>query len=64
MKAIVLFALIANTQAITLTDVKVDKKNWPGVILPGDRAINPKSSSPVDDTFNPMFNKFRYSQMP
>jgi hypothetical protein len=60
MKVSVLLALVASTSAITLTKVVVDRHNWPGVVLAGDHAIMPKASSPVDDDFNPMFNKFRY----
>ena len=60
MKVSVLLALIASTSAITLTNPKVDKHNWPGVILAGDHAIMPVPSAFVDDDFDPMFNKFRY----
>ena len=58
-------ALIIASVAAVNTDrvegVKVDAKNWPGVILAGDRAILPQPSSAVDDDFNPLFNRFRYA---
>jgi hypothetical protein len=61
MKVSMIMALIASTSAITLTNPRVDNHNWPGVILAGDHAIMPiTTSSFVDDDFNPMFNKFRY----
>ena len=53
-------ALLSTVAAIT--DPKVDAHNWPGTILSGDRAIPTKPSSFVDDGFNPMFNRFRYSE--
>lgn len=62
MKVFSIAALVAASAAVKLDVVPVDARNFPGVILSGDKAVAypfPKSSA-VDDDFNPMFNKFRY----
>jgi hypothetical protein len=71
MKYQALAALVASTSAIQNfppyhsfnVPIKVDDHNWPGSILPGTDLVVPVPSSPVDDDFDPMFNKFKYSNV-
>ena len=56
-----LIALVASATAITV--VPVDRVNWPGAILPADRAHEKAAgSSFVDKDFDPMFDRYRYGQ--
>ena len=59
-----LLALIATTQAVSLREAPVGPHNWPGVILAGHDIVMPKKSSFVDKDFDPIFNRFRYAQLP
>jgi hypothetical protein len=64
MKVFSSVALIASVSAIKLDVVPVDRINWPGAILPADKAYDKAAeSSFVDDDFNPMFNSFRYGAL-
>ena len=61
MKVFSLVALIASTTAIHLDVVPVDRVNWPGAILPADRAHQKApGSSFVDKDFDPMYDRYRY----
>ena len=71
MKYFAIVALVAATSAVQNfppfhpfePKLKVDDHNWPGAILPGVDFVRPVPSSFVDDDFDPMFNKFRYSNV-
>ena len=63
MKVFSSVALIASVSAIKLDVVPVDRINWPGAILPADRAhAKAAESSFVDKDFNPMFDRSRYGK--
>jgi len=62
MKVFSLVALIASTSAIKLDVVPVDRWNWPGAILPADRAHMRAPSSFVDKDFDPLFDRYRYGK--
>ena len=58
MKVFSSVALIASVSAVRLDVIPVDRHNYPGAILPADKAWEkvPESSF-VDDDFDPMFNR-------
>ena len=61
MKVFSLVALIASASAIQLTNPAVDRFNWPGAILPADRAHEKAQGSTfVDKDFDPLFDRYRY----
>ena len=61
MKVFSLVALIASTSAVQLDVIPVDRMNWPGAILPADRAHEKAPGSTfVDKDFDPMFDRYRY----
>ena len=61
MKVFSLVALIASASAVKLDVVPVDRINWPGAILPADRAHEKAPGSTfVDKDFDPLFDRYRY----
>ena len=61
MKVFSLVALVATSSAIKLDVVPLDRWNWPGAVLPGDRAVQKAPGSTfVDKDFDPLFDRYRY----
>ena len=61
MKVFSSVALIASVSAVRLDVVPVDRINWPGAILPADRAHEKAPGSTfVDKDFDPLFDRYRY----